>query len=192
MEVTNSILLTVKKMLGIAEEYHAFDLDVIVNINSVFLNLYQLGVGPDDPYRITGEEETWQSFLGDTHLDFPGVETYVYLKTRLLFDPPTNSFLVDSMQRQISELEWRLMEQKKYLYPPEEDLFPDPGDDTEKPDDPFGPEDPDEHNNDHRTLSFRSAVDQHPISAISGLQEALDDIPDVQPIPNNVLDEVLQ
>lgn len=106
--ITQSILLTIKKMLGIAEEYHAFDLDVIININSVFLTLSQLGVGPSTPYQITGTDETWSDFLGDQESLAVGVQTYVYLKTRLLFDPPTNSFLVDSMQKQIQELEWRL------------------------------------------------------------------------------------
>lgn len=107
-KATDSIMLTVKKMLGIAEEYHAFDLDLIIDINSVFLTLNQLGVGPEIPYQINGEEETWADFLGDSLTNFPGVETYVYLKTRLLFDPPTNSFLVDAMQKQCDEFEWRL------------------------------------------------------------------------------------
>lgn len=106
--ITDSILLTVKKMLGIAEEYVAFDIDLIVNINSVFLSLNQLGVGPELPYRIEGSEETWGDFLQDQREKLVGVETYVYLKTRLLFDPPTNSFLVDGMQKQCDELEWRL------------------------------------------------------------------------------------
>ena len=104
--MTNSILLTIKKMLGIAEEYHAFDLDIIININSVFLTLNQLGVGPIEPYQITGEEETWEDFQGDSPI--PGVQTYVYLKVRLAFDPPTNSFLVDNIRKQIEELEWRM------------------------------------------------------------------------------------
>lgn len=106
--ITDSILLTVKKMLGIAEEYHAFDIDLIVNINSVFLTLNQLGVGPETPFQIGSEVETWADFLGDQKEDVVGVETYVYLKTRLLFDPPTNSFLVTAMQDQVTELEWRL------------------------------------------------------------------------------------
>lgn len=88
-KVTDSILLTVKKMLGIAEEYHAFDIDLIVNINSVFLTLNQLGVGPKFPYQIEGSEETWGDFLKDQRKKLAGVETYVYLKTRLLFDPPS-------------------------------------------------------------------------------------------------------
>lgn len=106
--ITDSILLTVKKMLGIAEEYHAFDIDLIVNINSVFLTLNQLAVGPETPFQIGSEVETWADFLGDQKDDVVGVATYVYLKTRLLFDPPTNSFLVSAMQDQVAELEWRL------------------------------------------------------------------------------------
>lgn len=106
--ITDSILLTIKKMLGIAEEYLAFDVDLIVNINSVFLTLNQLGVGPEEPYRIEGSEENWEDFLKDQRSKFAGVETYVYLKTRLLFDPPTNSFLVDAIKTQCVELEWRL------------------------------------------------------------------------------------
>lgn len=102
-----SIFLSVKKMLGVAEEYHAFDLDIMIQLNSVFLNLAQLGVGPKTPYQITGETDTWADFLGDDQVKFPGIQTYVYLKTRLLFDPPTNSYLISAIQDQIAELEFR-------------------------------------------------------------------------------------
>lgn len=122
--MTDSILLTVKKMLGIAEEYHAFDIDVITNINSVFLTLNQLGVGPSTPFQIEGDTESWTDFEDPAKV--PGIQTYVYLKTRLLFDPPTNSFLVQSMEKQIAELEWRLCEQKDYLSRNEEDALADP------------------------------------------------------------------
>lgn len=132
--MTDSILLTVKKMLGIAEEYHAFDLDIIININSVFLTLNQLGVGPKTPYQILGEEETWTDFV-DTNV-VPGIQTYVYLKTRLLFDPPTNSFLVDAIQKQIAELEWRMNVQVDTEYPSEEE--------PSEPDVPVEPTEPDE------------------------------------------------
>lgn len=132
--MTDSILLTVKKMLGIAEEYHAFDLDIIVNINSIFLTLNQLGVGPKTPYQILGEEETWSDFV-DTNV-VPGVQTYVYLKTRLLFDPPTNSFLVDAIQKQIAELEWRMNVQVDTEYPSEEE--------PSEPDVPAEPTEPNE------------------------------------------------
>lgn len=115
--MTQSILLTIKKMLGIAEEYHAFDLDIITHINSVFLFLYQFGVGPETPYQITDETQEWSEF----QTEIPGIPTYVYLKVRLLFDPPTNSFLVDSMKEQIKELEWRFdMQQEHGPEKPEE------------------------------------------------------------------------
>lgn len=123
-EMTQSILLTTKKMLGIAEEYHAFDLDIIIHINSVFLNLNQLGVGPIAPFRITGTEEVWSDFVDVSKV--PGVQTYVYLKTRLLFDPPTNSFLVDNMQKQIAELEWRMNVQVETPPKVEEEIPEDP------------------------------------------------------------------
>lgn len=106
--MTTSILTSVKKMLGIAEEYKAFDIDVITNINAVFLTLNQLGVGPATPFQISGEGEQWTDFLGEQDDIMAGVQTYVYLKTRLYFDPPTSSFAVDAMQKQCEELEWRM------------------------------------------------------------------------------------
>lgn len=110
--MTNSILLTVKKMLGIAEEYKAFDIDVITNINSVFLTLNQLGVGPSG-FQITDESEEWSDFVDPAKM--PGIQTYVYLRTRLLFDPPTNSFLVDAIKKQVDEFEFRLNVQAEYV-----------------------------------------------------------------------------
>lgn len=113
--LTNSIMLTVKKMLGIAEEYHAFDLDVITNINAVFLTLNQLGVGPRYPFSITGPETQWEDFLGlEQNQILQGIQTYMYMRVRMMFDPPTNSFLVDSMRKQIEEMEWRFMTQVDY------------------------------------------------------------------------------
>lgn len=135
-EMTQSILLTTKKMLGIAEEYHAFDLDIIIHINSVFLNLNQLGVGPITPFQITGTDEVWSDFVDVSKV--PGVQTYVYLKTRLLFDPPTNSFLVDNMQKQIAELEWRMNVQVET--PPKVEEVVEP-----EPEEPEGPQLPDEY-----------------------------------------------
>ena len=103
----DSILLTIKKMLGIETDYDGFDVDIIVGINSAFMSLNQLGVGPEIGYSITTIDDEWADFLvAATNLE--GVKSYIYLKTRLLFDPPSNSFLVDSISKQISELEWRL------------------------------------------------------------------------------------
>lgn len=125
MNFTQSILLTIKKMLGISEEYHAFDIDILTNINAVFLTLNQLGVGPTMPYHITGEDETWQDFLGDQNDILAGIQTYVYQRVRLMFDPPTNSFLVDSMRKQIEEFEWRFNVQVEQPPVEEEDLEAD-------------------------------------------------------------------
>ena len=102
-----SVLTTIKKMLGIAADYTHFDSDIIVHINSVLMTLNQLGIGPETPASIGSDMDTWDKILGDiTNLE--AVKTYIYLKVRLLFDPPTSSFVVDSMNRQASELEWRL------------------------------------------------------------------------------------
>lgn len=103
---TDSILITIKKMLGIVEDYDAFDTDIIININTVFAILYQLGIGPEG-FKIESQEETWDQFIQDDKL-LEDVKTYVYLKVRLIFDPPLNSSLLDSMKQLISELEWRL------------------------------------------------------------------------------------
>lgn len=103
----DSILTSIKKMLGIEQEYTQFDLDIILNINSVLMTLSQLGVGPETGFAIIGAEETWDDFLGD-RTDLESVKSYIYLKVRLLFDPPTSSFVLEAMERQINEFEWRL------------------------------------------------------------------------------------
>lgn len=104
----DSILTSVKKLLGITEEYKHFDPDIIIHINSVFLTLQQIGVGPAEGFSIVDEYTTWNSFLPDGNPNFEAVKSYVYLKVRLLFDPPTSSAVMEAMNRQISELEWRL------------------------------------------------------------------------------------
>lgn len=102
-----SILTSVKKMLGIAEEYEHFDADLIMHINSVFMILNQLGVGPGEGFSISGDGEVWTDFVqGKVRLDL--VKSYLYLKVRLLFDPPLGSAVIEAMNRQISEFEWRL------------------------------------------------------------------------------------
>jgi hypothetical protein len=103
----DSILTSVKKMLGIDEEYTHFDSDVTLHINSVMLSLNQLGVGPDAGFMITDKTETWSNLLLD-RLDLIASKTFIFLKVKLLFDPPSSGFVVDAMERQIKELEWRL------------------------------------------------------------------------------------
>lgn len=102
-----SILLSTKKLLGIEPEHKQFDIELTLNINSVFMILNQLGVGPVEGFRIEGEEDVWTSFL-ESRTDLESVKTYIYLKVRLMFDPPQMGYLVDSIQKQCQELEWRL------------------------------------------------------------------------------------
>ena len=102
-----SILTSIKKLLGISAEYEHFDSDLIMHINSVFLVLRQLGVGPEDGFFISDATAIWDDFLGDsTKLEM--VKSYMYLKVKLLFDPPLSSSALESTNRLISEFEWRL------------------------------------------------------------------------------------
>ena len=105
--MTDRILESVKKVLGIAPEYLAFDQDIMMHINSVFSVLHQLGVGPDEPFMIEDETATWTEFLG-TERGVNSVKSYVYLRVRLLFDPPATSFALGAMEKQIEELGWRI------------------------------------------------------------------------------------
>lgn len=108
MEITESILTSIKKLLGIDENYTHFDADIIMHINSVFSILTQMGVGPANGFSITGKDEKWEEFISDKKNEFSIVKSYVYQKVRLLFDPPLSSAAIESINRQISEFEWRL------------------------------------------------------------------------------------
>ncbi len=103
----SSILTSIKKLLGIEEIYLHFDPDIIIHINSAFFNLNQLGVGPVGGFRIEDATSEWAAFVGE-RLDLESVKSYIYLKTRLVFDPPQMGYLVDAIKDQIKELEWRL------------------------------------------------------------------------------------
>lgn len=103
----DSILTSIKKLLGIAEEYTQFDEDIIMHINTVFLNLTQLGVGPEEGFAIENDAASWEDFIND-NTQLQAAKTYVYLKVKLLFDPPLSSSVIESMNRMIAELEWRL------------------------------------------------------------------------------------
>lgn len=102
-----SILTSIKKLLGIPEEYEHFDGDIILHINSVFMILNQLGVGPKEVYRIADKEDRWLDFVTD-YDDLDAVKSYVYLRVKQLFDPPQSSIIMESQNRLIQELEWRL------------------------------------------------------------------------------------
>lgn len=109
MDAIDSILTSVKKMLGIEESYEHFDPDIIMHINSVFLILNQLGVGPKSVFHISGENDKWRDFISDDFNEFALVKSYVYMKVRILFDPPINSAAIESINNQLKEFEWRLM-----------------------------------------------------------------------------------
>lgn len=106
--ILDSILTSIKKMLGIVEEYTHFDSDLIIHINSVLAIANQLGVGPINGFRIEDKEDKWSDFIQDVkNIEF--VKTYVFMKVRLLFDPPSSSSLIEAIKQTISELEWRIL-----------------------------------------------------------------------------------
>lgn len=105
--MNESILTSIKKLLGIAEECKDFDTDIIIHINSVFPILTQLGVGPDEGFSIQDEKTTWSEYLNND-LKLNLIKQYVYLKVRLVFDPPTYGSISESFKASINELEWRI------------------------------------------------------------------------------------
>ena len=105
--MNSSILTSIKKMLGMTEEYTHFDTDIIIHINSVFMTLHQLGVGPENGFNIESEAEQWNQFITEED-NLEAVKTYVYLKVRLIFDPPTNGAVMEAYKQMIQEYEWRL------------------------------------------------------------------------------------
>lgn len=102
-----SILTSIKKLLGIAEDYEHFDSDIIMHINSVFMILNQLGVGTSEVFAIENKDAVWTDFISDK-TKVEAVKSYIYLKVKLLFDPPLSSAVMESIKQMISELEWRL------------------------------------------------------------------------------------
>lgn len=103
-----SILTSIKKLLGIAEEYTQFDGDIIIHINSVLSVLTQLGVGSKEGFAIEDNSSLWIDFdSNNTKTSF--IKSYVYMKVKMLFDPPTSSAVIDSMNKMLSELEWRIL-----------------------------------------------------------------------------------
>lgn len=103
----DEILESVKLMLGIQMDYTAFDPQLLLHINSVFTILNQLGVGPKEPF-IADANSTWDEFLVGDSISLDLVKADMYQRVRLLFDPPTSSFVLDSLNKQIQEYEWRL------------------------------------------------------------------------------------
>ena len=102
-----SILTSIKQLLGLEEDYDCFDNDIILHINSVLANLNQLGVGPKEGFFIEDSSATWEDFIPNSP-KLNQVKTLIYLRVKLLFDPPTNSSLLTALNTHASELEWRL------------------------------------------------------------------------------------
>jgi hypothetical protein len=103
-----SILKSTKKVLQISEDDESFDLDIITHINSAFSILHDLGVGPSDGFVIEDEYVEWTAYLPDDQIKLSTVKTCVYLRTKLLFDPPATTFHLNAVQEQLKEVEWRL------------------------------------------------------------------------------------
>ena len=106
-DLMDSILTSIKKLLGITEDYVQFDDDIIIHINTIISMLTQVGVGSDLGFYITDKTAKWSDWLTDMTLLHP-VKTYIHLRVRLIFDPPTNSAVTKSYEQTIKELEWRL------------------------------------------------------------------------------------
>lgn len=104
-----SILTSIKKMLGLSKDYTQFDDDIVMHINTVFLNLTQLGVGPKNGFVIADDSAQWTDFVDiNDNVQLHAIKTYIYLKVKLVFDPPLSSSVIESMKNMIAELEWRL------------------------------------------------------------------------------------
>lgn len=106
-QMGDSIVATIKKMLGLEDDYTPFDTDVIVNINAALMTLTQLGIGPKEGFTVTDYSQTWSDFVTN-EVQLGAVKTYVYLKVKMIFDPPTNSYVMDAMKQQAEEIGWRL------------------------------------------------------------------------------------
>ena len=100
-----SILDTIKKMIGICDD--SFDTDLKVCINTALISLIQIGVGPQEGFVVIDEDQTFEEFCG-SNLQLESVKTYVYLKSKLMFDPPNNSNITQTFEKTIQEIEWRL------------------------------------------------------------------------------------
>ena len=105
-DINGSIMDSIKKNLGIVPEYTAFDDQIILDINAAFSTLHQLGFGPDEGFEITGIDEFWSDIIEEPRFNF--VKSYVCMKVRVMFDPPTSSYALDALNKQIAEYEWRI------------------------------------------------------------------------------------
>ena len=105
--MTNSILDSTKHALGVGADYDVFDPDIMMHINSAIFTLSQVGVGPTPVFRLEGNQQTWDDYLGE-RTDLEAVKSYLYIRVRLLFDPPQTSFHLNALEKQADEYLWRL------------------------------------------------------------------------------------
>ena len=105
----DSILNTIKKLLGIDSDDNSFDIDIMAIVNSIIPSLSQMGIGPKNGFIIMSSDDKWLDYIEDDTINLEGVKTYLYLKTKLIFDPPINSTVIESFNKILSELEWRMM-----------------------------------------------------------------------------------
>lgn len=112
----DSILDSTKKKLGLTSDYDVFDEDIISHINTVFFNLHQLGVGPTSGFEIESADAVWTDFLPKSII-LNASKSYVYVKVRLLFDPPSTSFNLTSLEEVAKELEWRINTMREEMNP---------------------------------------------------------------------------
>ena len=111
IKIEESILLSIKKLLGIEKDYTNFDTDIIIHINTAIMVLRELGVGPQDKiFKISSKEDKWSDFISDED-DLEGIKTYIYLKVKTVFDPPQHGPTLEAFKESIKEYEWRLNHQ---------------------------------------------------------------------------------
>ena len=109
--MNESILSTIKKLLGVTDDYDYFDQDLLIHINSALMSLSQIGVRPSQDFYTLDKDTTWSEYLGydyQENIDFGSIKSYIYLKVKLLFDPPQNSFTIEAINKMITEMEWRI------------------------------------------------------------------------------------
>lgn len=105
----DSILSSIKKLLGLDVEDTSFDIDVMMAINTIIPVLSQMGVGPSNGFIVTSSLNTWNDYITDDSINLQGIKTYIYLRTKMIFDPPTNAAVITAINNNIKELEWRMM-----------------------------------------------------------------------------------
>lgn len=108
---TESILSSVKKLLGIVPEYTVFDDQILLYINAAFSTLHQLGIGSEEGYEIVDDKSTWDDLV--TEPRFNSIKPYIGMKVKVMFDPPSSSFVLEALNKQIAEFEWRIIEEKE-------------------------------------------------------------------------------